>query len=149
MGRRFSAIGDQAAAASESIQTMTATTAIRPRLYELIFGSAALPADQAFNMQLNRTTTDGTGSAITSFALDPDDPVSVVINKDNHTSEPTYTSGAVMLNFSINQQATFRWAVPPDEGIMCPATANNGLGLRFVLVSGGSAVCQSNFHYHE
>jgi hypothetical protein len=54
-----------------------------------------------------------------------------------------------MLSFSINQQATFRWVVPPEEGIVCPATAANGLGLLFVTVSGGTALSEAQFMHEE
>lgn len=149
MGRRYSSSGGQNAAASTTILGLTSAATIRPKLYEILFGSAATPADQAFNMQVNRYTAAGTASAVTPQPLDPGDPNALASAGENHSVEPTYTSGAVMLSFSINQQATFRWVVPPEEGIVAPATAANGLGLRFVVVSGGTALCEATYHHEE
>lgn len=149
MARRYSVAGDQNAAATTTILGITSTAAIRPKLYDVLFGSAAAPADQAFNMKMQRSTAAGTSTAVTPQALDPGDPAAVTIAGQNHTAEPTYTSGAIVLSFSVNQQATFRWVVPPEEGIVAPATAANGLGLQFVIVSGGTALCEAMFHFEE
>lgn len=149
MGRRYSIDGSQNAAAATTILALESATTIRPKLYELTFGSAATPADQAFNMQLNRITAVGTRTTVTPQPIDPADPASLATGAENHTAEPTKTAGAVMLSFSINQQATFRWVVPPEEGIICPATANNGLALVFNVVSGGTALCEATFHHSE
>lgn len=149
MGRRYVTDGNQNAAASTTILGLTSATTIRPKLYELVFGSAATPADQAFNMQVNRYTAAGTSTGVTPQAADPADPAALAAAGENHTVEPTYTAGAVMLSFSINQQATFRWVVPPEEGIVAPATAANGLGLLFVVVSGGTALAEATFYHEE
>lgn len=149
MGRRYSTDGNQNAAASVTILGLTSATTIRPKIYEIVFGSGATPADQAFNMQVNRFTAAGTSTAVTPKALDPGDPASLAAGGENHTAEPTYTADAVLLSFSINQQATFRWVCPPEEGLVSPATAANGLGLLFVVVSGGTALCEACFQHVE
>lgn len=149
MSRKYSTIGTQDATAADSIVSVESATTIRPEIYEILFGSAATPADQAFNMQLKRFTAAGTSTAVTPQALESGHPPSLAVGGSNHTVEPTYTAGATMLSFSLNQQATFRWAVPPGEGIVAPATANNGLGLQFVTVSGGTALCESGIHHIE
>lgn len=147
--RRYSSSGNQNAAASVSILGLTSATTIRPHLYEIVFGSAATPADQSFNMQVNRFTAAGTATSFTPIALDPANPAALAAAGYNHTVEPTYTSASVLLSFSVNQQATFRWVVPPDEGLVAPATAANGLGLLFVVVSGGTALCEATFLHQE
>lgn len=149
MARQYSSDGAQNAAASTSILGLTSAATIRPHIFEIVFGSSATPADQAFNMQANRYTAAGTATAVTPQALDPANPASLASAGEDHTAEPTYTAGAVMLSFSINQQATFRWSVPPTEGIVLPATAANGIGLRFVTVSGGTALSEATFHHEE
>lgn len=149
MGRRYSADGDQNAAANNSVLGLTSATTIRPKMYDLIFGSAATPADQAFNMKVGRYTAAGTATAVTPYPLDPGDPNAITTAGENHTVEPTYTAGQDMLVFSINQQATFRWVVPPEEGIVMPASAANGLGLYFAVVSGGTALCQATMMIEE
>src|SRR3990167_6578966 len=149
MSRRYNTSGNQNAAASTTIIGLTSASTIRPKVYEVLFGSAATPADQSFNMQINRFTAAGTSTSVTPQAIDNADPASLAAGGENHTVEPTSTSAAIMLSFSINQQATFRWVVPPEEGLVCPATAANGLGLRFVVVSGGTALCEATFQHSE
>ena len=149
MPRRYSTDGAQNAAAATTIIGLTSASTIRPAIYEVVFGSAATPADQAFNLQLNRFTAAGTSTGVTPQALDPGDPASLATGGENHTVEPTYTSGSVLLSFSINQQATFRWVAAPEGELVCPATAANGIGINFVTVSGGTALCEANFHHIE
>ena len=149
MSRRYSVDGAQNAAASTTVIGLTSAATIRPKIYEVLFGSGATPADQAFNMQLNRYTAAGTSTGVTPQALDPGNPASLASAGENHTVEPTYTSAAVMLSFSINQQATFRWVAAPEGELVCPATAANGIGLLFVVVSGGTALAEATFHFLE
>lgn len=149
MARRYASVGDQAATASDSILGLTSATTIRPILYDVVFGCGATPADNAYRMQIGRYTAAGTSTAVTPQALDPSDPAAIATAGSNHTAEPTYTSGAVVLDFGINQQATFRWVAPVEEGIMLPATAANGVGLYFSAVSGGTAECSATFHHAE
>lgn len=149
MPRRYSSDGSQNAAASVSVLGLTSTAAIRPKIYEVIFGSSATPADQAFSIQLNRYTAAGTATGVTPTALDPGDAAATASAGENHSVEPTYTAGAVLLAFSINQQATFRWVAAPDGELVAPSTAANGIGMRFILVSGGTALCEATFHHAE
>jgi hypothetical protein len=101
------------ASTTASVGTITAD-ATRPRrgkLYELILGAEAAPADNAFLYRLRRVTAAGTSTAVT------------------HTVEPTYTANSEQLVIALNQKATFRWYVSKEDGIIWPATAANGLGL--------------------
>lgn len=137
-------------AAALTVMKITSTTAIRPKMYELIFGCSETPADQAFNLQINRTTgTAETADAVTPQPLDLDGPAAVATGQENFTVEPTKTGAAVLMSFSINQQATFRWVVPPEEGIMLPATANAGIALICILASGGTPRAEATMYHEE
>ena len=149
MQRRYSIFGDQNAATSTTILGVTSATTIRPSLYFLTFGSAATPADQAFRMTIGRFTAAGTATSVTPVGHDPADPSSLATGGYNHTVEPTYTAGNTPLTFSINQQNTYKWETLPQYGIQAPATAANGLGLYFQVVSGGTALCEATFYYAE
>lgn len=149
MQRRYTSTGDQNAAASTSILGLTSATTIRPVLYFMTVGSAATPADQAFNFKLSRFTAAGTATAFTPLAHDPGDPAALAAAAYNHTVEPTYTAGGDLMSFSMNQQNTFKWETLPQYGLKAPATAANGIGLQFVVVSGGTALCQASFFHGE
>ena len=149
MQRRYTSTGDQNAAATTTILGLTSATTIRPVLYFMTVGSAATPADQAFNFKLSRFTAAGTSTAFTPLAHDPGDPAALAAAGYNHTAEPTYTAGGDLMSFSMNQQNTFKWETLPQWGLKAPATAANGIGLQFVVVSGGTALSQATFFHAE
>lgn len=147
--RRYSVVFDQNAADNTTCGGITSATTIRPHLFTVIFGSPATPADQAFELKLQRYTAAGTATSVTPVALDPGNPAALAAGGSNHTVEPTYTASAYLMSISINQQATFTWAVDPEYGLVAPATAANGIGLVFEEVSGGTALCKGTFHHAE
>jgi hypothetical protein len=146
--RRYSTDGNQNAAAATTILALESATTIRPSIYYFCIGSAAAPADQAANVQLNRITAVGTRTTVTPQAFDPGDPASLAAGAENHTAEPTKTAGAVMLSASVNQQQTFVWQTIPEEGIYSPATANNGIAAVFAVAT-GTALYEATFHHQE
>lgn len=148
MARRYSIVGDQNAATTISILGLTSAATIRPALYTIIMGSAAAPADQANNMQLKRYTAAGTATSFTPHAHDPANPAALASGAYNHTVEPTYTAGAQLMSFSLNQQNTFKWETLPEYGLIAPATAANGLGLQFVVAT-GTALHEATFMFEE
>src|SRR4051794_36086542 len=105
-----------------------ATPTRRARIYDILVGSVATPADQACKFQVGRTTAGGTGTAYTPNTLDPGGPAGECGSDTAHTVEPTYTSNKELLVFSLNQRATFRWVAAPGSELICAATQNNGLG---------------------
>lgn len=147
--RRYSAQGSQSAALTDTILGMTSATTVRPKVYEVLFGSSATPADQAFRIACQRNTAAGTSTAVTPVPWDSADPASLCAAGQAHSVEPTYTSGLVPLQFAINQQATFRWVVLPEYGIVLPATAANGLGAVPTVVSGGTPNLEMQFTWME
>ena len=139
MGRRYACTGEDTNTANTSPLEVRSATTIRPRIYDLIIGSDATPADNCAQYDIQRTTTVGSGgSAGTPQALDSGDPAALSAYRIADTTEPTYTASAVMLTIATNQRATFRWVAAPMSEIVLPAAAN-GLGVRSVTV-GGSAV---------
>ena len=150
MARRYAVIGSQTYAASDTIlSTDNDGTTVRHIVYELILGSSTTPADNAYNITVGRITAAGTMTAVEPVALDSASPASLVTGGSNHTAEPTYTASAELLNISMNQQATFRWVVPPEEGFMSPVTAANGFGVLFVGASGGTPDFQGTIMFQE
>lgn len=107
-----------------------ATRPRRSKVYDLIFGSEGTPADNAFQWVVQRCTAAGTSTSVTPQPLDPADAATETDAGENHTIEPTYTAGAVLLSISINQRATFRWVASPGGELVYPATASNGVGIK-------------------
>lgn len=99
----------------------------RIALYDIIMGSDATPADNAFLFELQRSTTAATGTAVTPLPLDPADAAAAALAKSNNTVDGTKTAGQIPLSVPLNQRATFRWVAAPGSEIIIPATASNGL----------------------
>lgn len=62
-----------------------AATMRRIGIYDITVGSSAAAADNVFLFECNRSTTAATGTAVTPNALDPADPASVTLAKQNNT----------------------------------------------------------------
>ena len=145
MGRRYSIDGAQAVASpTDTVLGLTSTAAI----HDVIFGSSATPADNALNWLLQRYTAAGTATSVTPAPLDPADPAATATAGQNHTAEPTYTAGAVLLDISANQRSTQRWVASPGGELVLPATAANGIGVQPVHTSFTGSV-EATMHYEE
>ena len=137
---RYSASGNQTLQSSASgdataLSFAAQSTAHRNMVYELWMGNEGSPADQVTIYHIARVTSDGAGSAVTPSPLDPGDRASQCTCLENHTTEPTYTSGGEILEIPLNHRATFRWVAAPGGEIVTPATDNNGLGLKAIHAS--------------
>ncbi|MCI0403569.1 MAG: hypothetical protein L0212_08610 [Acidobacteria bacterium] len=131
MAKRYAVQGSQnVASPTDSVLGVTGTTAVRPEIYDLIFGSSATPADNALNWLVQRYTVVGAGTTVTPQSLDPNEVAATFTSLSDHTTEPTYTAGAILLNISANQRSTQRWVAAPNGALKIPATANNGLGVQ-------------------
>lgn len=109
--------------------TADATRPRRFRLYDILVGSEASPADNAFLYRLRRCTAAGTSTGVTPRNLDPASATTELDAGENHTVEPTYTAGSELLFIPVNQRATMRWVAVPGAELVMPATASNGIGV--------------------
>jgi hypothetical protein len=131
MGRNYSITDDQTMTASpgDSVLSLVGTTGIRPSVYDVLVGTTGTPVDNALEFFLQNHSADGTGDALTPTPLDYGDPAAGGTYLGNHSVEPTYTAGEIMLKFGLNQRATFRWVASPGSEIVLPASATAGVGL--------------------
>jgi hypothetical protein len=132
-----------------SIGAVSTTQARRGRIYDLIMGSEATPADAALLWTVQRYTAAGTNTAVTPQKLDPADAAFLGEAGENHTVEPTYTAGAIVLNIPLNQRATFRWVAAPGGELVYPATTANGFGIQTDTISTGTPVITATVHVNE
>lgn len=147
MGRRYSTNGSAAVASpTKTTLNLTSATTVRPRIYDLLIGSVATPADNALQWLLQRYTDPGTVTAVTPSPLDSSDPASLASSGKNATVEPTYTSAKILLEIAMNQRSTQRWVAAPGGELVLPATASNGVGVQPVHSSfTGSVNCCIHF----
>ena len=125
-----------------------ATPTGRGRIYEVIVGCEAA-ADQATDFKLGRTTALGTeASGFVPVNIDPGGPAGEYDSGIGHTVEPTYTANNELVQFSLNQRATFRWVANPGRELILPATQNNGAGIKSSSAS-GTATHQYAIYFTE
>lgn len=127
--------------------TADATRPRRFKLYDLLVGSEASPADNPFLWRVARITAAGTSTAVVPQPLDPADAATEMDAGENHTIEPTYTAAAILLHIPLNQRATFRWVAAPGGELVAPATASNGLGI--ITPTGSAVVVTAQAHVDE
>ena len=120
------------------------TAAASPRrfkTYEIICGSEATPADNAFLWQVNRVSTiaAGAGAAVTPVALDFSDTIaSTLVAAQVLTTNPTQAS--ILLTIPLNQRATFRWVAAPGSELVSSNAVSNGHSLNTPTAGGLVAV---------
>ena len=102
----------------------------RQKLLYLAVGSESTPADAAWLFKAQRyATTVGTSTAITPKPLDKADSSAMLgVAGENHTVEPGYVAGEVMLACGVHQRAPFIYYAPPGAEIVIPAANAEGIG---------------------
>lgn len=148
--RRYSGSGSTAAGTNLTIgEVLAVGTTTRARIYDIIVGSDATPADVATKFRVIRGTVSGTaGTTFVPTALDPADPASLMSFKIGTFSGQTKTANSQMLEIALNQRATFRWVAVPDSELIIPATADNWIGLESIS-STGTPNCNTTFLWQE
>lgn len=133
-GRSYNIHGNQAVASpTDSVLGLTSASTVRPKIFRLVVGSLATPADNALSWLFQRYTAAGTSTGVTPHADDPGDPAALASAGEDHTVEPTYTAGAILGEYSLNQRGTF--PVYLERPWVLPATAANGVGVQPVHAS--------------
>lgn len=134
MGEKYVGHGTAAVGTNKTILNLfngVATPTGRGRIYDILIGCGATPADQATIFYVGRTTAVGTeGSGFTPNNLDPSGPAGEYDFGVAHSVEPTYTANKELLRVELNQRATFRWVAAPGGELILPATQNAGAGLK-------------------
>ncbi len=105
-------------------------TARRFRIIDLIVGSDASPADNAFLWEVAKRTAAATsGSTPTATPLDQSDTAAFTGTLNNNPTVNGAGSGTV-LGIPLNQRATFRWVAAPGSEIVAPSTSCAGWGIQ-------------------
>ena len=149
MGRKYSIKGSGTTGTDKTLVTLVSATTIRPKIFDLVVGYSATPADNAATFVAQRFTAAGTAAgAITPRPLDPGEPASLASSGTGDFSvEPTYTASVILLEWARNQSAPFRWVAAPGGELVCPATAANGIGIK--TTAGPAVVGNACIHFEE
>jgi len=147
---RFGIQMQRTASATLDVGSVLAAAASMRRfaLYELIFGSEATPADNAFLWTVNKRTGLAVGG--TAPPQEPLDQADTLASTLVANQAPT-TNGAgtgVKLSVPLNQRATFRWVAAPGGELIAPATASNGFGVA-TPTAGALVAVTATLHVQE
>ena len=139
-----STTGADAAGSLESVAT------VRPRIYDLIFSHGGTPADNVIRWIVPRMTASNTSnSSVAENALDPGAPAADAIALEEYTGAPTVTTDSEVLDFALNQRATFRWVAAPGGELVLPATTTDGFFFNASVASGSPGSARVTCHWEE
>jgi hypothetical protein len=111
----------------------------RGKIYDILIGQPAAPADTYLQYDLMRATALGSSgntfagaltSASSLFATDPADNGANSFITANASIETNLTVNADVWSVAINQRASYRWVAAPGSEFVYPATSSAGLVLR-------------------
>lgn len=136
------------ATGTDAVGELLGTTAVRARIYDLVFGHGTTPADNVVRWEVMRATTSATGTAAVENSLDIDAPTAEILSEEEITVGPTVTANSGLLDFDLNQRATFRWVAAPGGEILIPASAT---GAVFFNCSSGAytGIARITTHWEE
>jgi hypothetical protein len=128
---------------------ITGSATIRLKLYDLVIGCAATPADAAIEWNVTRTTSVGTGgTTLTEIKLDEFAPTpGGAAVGTSFTGDPTVSD--VFLIASVNTRATFRWVAAPGSELITTTAANNGIASVAESSAGGTPICEVTHFWEE
>lgn len=130
-----------------TIGDVGSTSPVRCWIYDFMVGFDGTPADNEVLMLVRRYSTSPTGTSVTAAPLDSADAAAGTDVRDAITVEPTF--GTVgLLNWSMNQRATYRWVAAPGGELVVPAT--NVAGVAFTPNGPtGAGNAQATVHFYE
>lgn len=151
MADRYSATGNQdvtTVTPGDSVLSVQGITTKRWKLYDIVFSQGGAAADTVVEWLIRRfDTADGTGTGVTPALLDSDAPASGLTAQEDHTVEPTVVAATELMDFDLNQRATFRWVAAPGGEFIGPAVATEGI---FATPIGGYlGLSRCVFHWEE
>ena len=133
----YAATGLGTAGSNKAALSLTGGSGILGKLYYFAISCGAAVADAAGIFEVLRHTAPGTNTSVTPEKLDPSTRAADVTSGENHSAQPTLTSGSELISLGINQRNTVQWWAPDlDSALIIPATANNGLTFRSLSHTG-------------
>lgn len=146
MAKYFASGVTGTAAAPQTALSVVGGT-VRLKIYDIILGSVATPADAQVTMSIRRFTAAGTSTAVTPEPLEGGGTAAVGVAGQTHSAEPTYAGIGMLI--PIHQRGTFRW-VARQGGELCPViTAANGYGIARTANTTGTPAMQAVMHWEE
>jgi hypothetical protein len=107
----------------------TSASARRFHVWDMVFGTAASPADGTYSLSVLRTSTAaGTSTGMTPSPLSTADSACLAAGGLTFTVNPTLS--VPLLALGMNQRSTVRWFAAPGEELQVASTQFNGIGVQ-------------------
>ena len=147
---KYSAAGVSAATAvPKTALTVISAANIRPKIYDILIGSSATPADAQVTYTVQKFTAAGTATAVTPEPLEQGDRVATCTSGQTHSVEPTYTAAGICFILPVHQRASFRWVARQGGELIIVATAANGIGCKKTAETTGTPAINCTMMWEE
>lgn len=129
-GRSYAVFDQQAVTTpADSIVSLEGGTTMRIDIIYCAFSILTDELDDMIQWTLQRSTADGVGDALTPTPLIDTDIAATGTYLGNHTTEPTYTAGEVLLDIAVNTRSFQQWYAQPGRELSTGTAANEGIGV--------------------
>lgn len=109
--------------------TQLAATPRRIKVYDLLIGTNATPADNFLEFDIGRVTAASTTTVLAANALDPADAAALTAASVNSSTFGAQAGNEVWY-VGINQRASYRWVAAPGSELVAAAASSVGFQLR-------------------
>lgn len=130
--------GDVTGAATKTILCILASTTRRVQLVQLTISCTDTPADATAVFSVGFITADGTGTGVTTVAVNSADGAPGCTAKKNYSGEPTYATNRLW-RIGLNQRIALVWNAPYDGAWQTGLSGGGGnIGIGIQMVSGSA-----------
>jgi hypothetical protein len=148
-GRTYAAFDQQdIVSAADTILTIEGSATLQADFIYISFSTLTDELDDMIQWTVQRfDTADGTFDALTPTAFNDSDIASQMTVGGNHSAEPTYVAGQVLLDIAVNTRSFQQWYAQPGREFVTAAGANEGIGVAPLHAAGSTGLC--TIHYVE
>lgn len=129
-GRNYAVVDQQAVTTPlDSIISLQGSATISIWLNYMAMSYLTDELDDMVQWTLQRfDTADGTGDALTPTPFDDQQIAAQGTFLGNHSVEPTYVAGQILLDIGVNTRSSQQWFAQPGRELMTAMGANEGIG---------------------
>ncbi len=148
-GRMYSVVDQQAVTTPlDSVISLEGSATVTMWLHYIAMSYLSDELDDMVQWTLQRCTADGTGDALTPTPFHDADIAAQGTYLGNHSAEPTYTAGEILLDIGVNTRSSQQFFAQPGREIMTAAQANQGYGLG-ALHGSSTPTCLATIHFSQ
>ena len=132
----------------DSVLSLEGSATVTMWLHYIAMSYLSDELDDMVQWTLQRTTADGTGDSLTPTPFHDADIAAQGVFQGNHSTDPTYTAGEILLDIGVNTRSSQQFFAQPGREIMTAAAANQGYGLG-ALHGSSAPLCLATIHFSQ